>query len=31
MSTDFLARIGELATAALAAARLRLEAARGGA
>jgi uncharacterized protein len=31
MSTDFLARIGDLATAALAAARLRLEAARGGA
>ena len=29
MSTDFLARIGELAAAALAAARLRLESARG--
>jgi uncharacterized protein len=31
MSTDFLARIGELTAAALAAARLRLETARGGA
>ena len=31
MSTDFLARIGELAAAALAAARLRLETARSGA
>lgn len=31
MSTDFLARIGELAAAALAAARLRLESMRGGA
>jgi uncharacterized protein YigA (DUF484 family) len=31
MSTDFLARIGELAAAALAAARLRLETARAGA
>ncbi len=30
MSTDFLARIGELAAAALAAARLRLETARSG-
>jgi len=30
MSTDFLARIGELTAAALAAARLRLEIARGG-
>jgi uncharacterized protein len=30
MSTDFLARIGELAAAALTAARLRLESARGG-
>lgn len=31
MSTDFLARIGDLAAAALAAARLRLETSRGGA
>ena len=31
MSTDFVARIGELTAAALAAARLRLETARGGA
>lgn len=31
MSTDFLSRIGELAAAALAAARLRQEAVRGGA
>ena len=30
MSTDFLARIGELAAAALTAARLRLETSRGG-
>lgn len=30
MSTDFLARIGELAAAALAAARLRVESSRGG-
>jgi uncharacterized protein len=30
MSTDFLARIGELAAAALAAAQLRLESTRGG-